>query len=58
VKHKELTPTVIQKLRVGKICKIQVEKKGFKPWSAIVEPQADKHLIVEAILTKLDKTTK
>lgn len=58
VKHKELTPTVIQKLRVGKICKIRVEKKGFKPWSAIVEPQANKTLIVEAILTKLDTTTK
>ena len=58
VKHKELTPTVIQKLRVGKICKIKIEKKGFKPWSVIVEPQADKPLIIEAILTKLDKTTK
>jgi hypothetical protein len=58
VKHKELTPTVIQKLRVGQICKIRVEKKGFKEWSAIVEPQADKPLIVEAILTKLDKATK
>jgi len=58
VKYKELTPTVIQKLRVGKICKIKIEKKGFKTWSAIVEPQADKPLIVEAILIKLDKTRK
>jgi hypothetical protein len=47
------TPTVIEKVPVGKKYEIRVEKQGFKPWTETVEPEADKPLPIQATLERL-----
>jgi hypothetical protein len=51
--HSELTPTEILKVTAGEEHEIRVEKRGFKPWVGIVEPEDDKPLSIEAPLERL-----
>ena len=48
-----VTPTVIEDVTVGEKHRIRIEKKGFEPWSDMIEPQADQALTIEASLTPL-----
>jgi tRNA A-37 threonylcarbamoyl transferase component Bud32 len=51
--HKELTPTAIKEVPVGKQYEIRVKKEGFKPWLDTVEAKPDKTLAIEAPLERL-----
>jgi len=53
VRHTDPTPTEIEDVTAGEKHKIRVEKRGFKPWSEIVEPEPDKSLPIEARLERL-----
>ncbi len=52
-RHEELTPTVIEKVPVGRKYEIRVVKEDFEPWTETVEPRPDKSLTVQVSLTRL-----
>jgi tRNA A-37 threonylcarbamoyl transferase component Bud32 len=56
MRHKEPTPTVIEKVPVGGRCEIRVQKRGYKPWVRTVEPESGEPLPVEATLERLAGT--